>query len=183
MGYWQSEIHNRFLELYCSQSNQSMWRPSHVMELWHSSGPHELFSIHIHVWLSVGGDSQPVWLIGFYGHSKMHHWHKSWQLLECLNVGNMKSWCVIGDFNEITAQHEKDGGRNQPALQMDLLWKAIESNGFADLGWTGQKFTWSNRHTSETYIKERLDQVLANRSWLTSSQQLKFSHPTNPTAF
>lgn len=42
MGYWQSEIHNRFLKLCCSQSNQSVWRPGHVLELWYSGGPYEL---------------------------------------------------------------------------------------------------------------------------------------------
>jgi hypothetical protein len=35
--------------------------------------------------------------------------------------------------------------------------------GLSDLGYKGSKFTWSNQ--DETFMKERLDQAVANQAW------------------
>lgn len=43
---------------------------------------------------------------------------------------------------------------------------ALETNGLYDLGWRGQKFTWSNKHSDETLTMELLDKVVANHNWL-----------------
>lgn len=94
-------------------------------------------------------------LIGFYGQPET-------------NLG----WCVFGDFNEIVTQDEKIGGRCQPRKQMDNFKLTLEMNGLVDLGWRNQKFTWSNSHSDETFTKERLDRVMANKQWLTG-----FSNP------
>lgn len=34
-----------------------------------------------------------------------------------------------------------------------------------DLGWKGEKFTWSNRHEDETFTKERLCRGVAYLKW------------------
>ncbi|KAF5454971.1 hypothetical protein F2P56_024596 [Juglans regia] len=41
---------------------------------------------------------------------------------------------------------------------------ALEKGNLSDLGWRGNKFTWSNKHEDDTFTKERSDRV-ANPSW------------------
>lgn len=74
------------------------------------------------------------------------------------------AWCILGDFNKITTQDEKIGSQPRPSTQMDNFRLALERNGLVDLGWKNQKFIWSNRHKNETFTKEMLDQVVANKN-------------------
>lgn len=74
-------------------------------------------------------------------------------------------WCVIGDFNEVLLLTEKSGRRVRPEQQMQEFRTALEMNDIFDLGWIGDKYTWSNKHTDGTFIKERLDRGVANTKW------------------
>lgn len=65
------------------------------------------------------------------------------------------------DFNEITTQDQKVGGRPRPLSQMVAFKLALETNDLVDLGWKEHKSTWSNRHNNETFTKERLTRVVA----------------------
>lgn len=82
-------------------------------------------------------------------------------------MGSEMAQCILGNFNEIVTQDEKIGGRSRPRKQMEDFRLALERNGLVDLGWKNQKFTQSNKHTYETFTKERLDRVVANENWLT----------------
>lgn len=49
---------------------------------------------------------------------------------------------------------------------MDRFKEALEECGLSDLGFTGDPFTWrNNSHTSEQYIRERLDRAVADGNW------------------
>ena len=74
----------------------------------------------------------------------------------------------MGDFNEILTHDEKVGGRPRGDYLMNNFRNALEEGGLSDLGWEGDKYTWSNRHDNETFIKERLDRVVANQVWIES---------------
>lgn len=89
------------------------------------------------------------------------------------------SWCVMGDFNKITIEDEKVGGRPRSLFQMEVFTSALETNDLLDLGWKEQKFTWSNRHSDKTFTMGRLNRVVANQRWLFAfeNQGVKnFSH-------
>ncbi|XP_042965938.1 uncharacterized protein LOC122299618 [Carya illinoinensis] len=43
--------------------------------------------------------------------------------------------------------------------------EALEEGGLFDLGWKGDKYTWSNKHEDDTFTKERLDRAVANLKW------------------
>lgn len=66
---------------------------------------------------------------------------------------------------KILNQDEKNGGRRRPINQMEAFREAIIRNRLNDIGWRGQKFTMSNHHTDETFIKERLDRAIVNQHW------------------
>ncbi|XP_042939464.1 uncharacterized protein LOC122274492 [Carya illinoinensis] len=54
---------------------------------------------------------------------------------------------------------------------MEAFRRALEETGLADLGWRGNKYTWNNGHEGVTFIKERLDQVVANQWWRATFQE------------
>ncbi|XP_042974686.1 uncharacterized protein LOC122306319 [Carya illinoinensis] len=49
---------------------------------------------------------------------------------------------------------------------MDLFRQVLIKGSLFDLGWRGDKYTWSNRHEDASFTKERLDRVLANQQWM-----------------
>lgn len=79
---------------------------------------------------------------------------------------NELGWCVIGEFNDFRSNDEKVESRLRNESQMVLFRQVLERGNLFDLGWKGEKLTWSNRHGDATYTKERLDRVLANQVWL-----------------
>ena len=75
-------------------------------------------------------------------------------------------WCVIGDFNEVTCQAEKFGGREINRSRVNLFVQTMNDCSLIDLGYHGSKFTWTNKRRSNP-ILERLDRGWANEAWIT----------------
>ena len=72
----------------------------------------------------------------------------------------------MGDFNEILLAGEKQGGQPRSQGCMDRFREALEHCELADLGFEGDPFTWrNNNHSSDLYIRERLDRAVANKDW------------------
>lgn len=105
-------------------------------------------------------------LTGFYGNPDASKREKSWDFLKELKPQEGIAWCVVGDFNEIISQDEKVGGRERSEGQMTRFREGLEWAGLYDMGWIGNKFTWSNGHEDHTFIKERLDRGVANQRWM-----------------
>ncbi|XP_042964510.1 uncharacterized protein LOC122298707 [Carya illinoinensis] len=120
---------------------------------------------HISAWITVEEGRRKWLLTGFYGEPEVNKREEAWRLLTSLKPEENLGWCVIGDFNEILSQSEKIGGCLRQERLMDSFRGALESGGLFDLGWKGDKYTWSNKHEDNTFIKERLDRVVANIKW------------------
>jgi hypothetical protein len=65
-------------------------------------------------------------------------------------------WVIIGDFNEILFNHEKEGGNPQPDGHLNAFRDALMDCGLEDLGFSSDKFTWRRGR-----IRERLDGAMA----------------------
>lgn len=78
----------------------------------------------------------------------------------------MAPWCVMGNFNEIVSQDEKQGGQLRPTKQMEDFKHALETNCLFDLGWQGTKYTWTNGHTNDTFTGLRLDRAVVSKEWI-----------------
>ena len=50
----------------------------------------------------------------------------------------------------------------RPLMEVSMVF--INNNGLIDLGFQGNKYTWSNKWTTGT-IKQRLDRSIANDKW------------------
>ena len=68
-----------------------------------------------------------------------------WQNLENSINTFTSAWIGIGDFNCITSQAKKLGGHPFASSFDGGFYGFINNNGLIDLGFQGNKFTWSNK--------------------------------------
>ncbi|XP_042944729.1 uncharacterized protein LOC122278616 [Carya illinoinensis] len=141
--------------------------------LWHGLSNLELES-YSRSYISMihkGLDDKEMLLTGFYGSPQVDQRENSWSLLRALKPNNGRAWVCAGDFNEILHQHEKPGAAMRPYCQMQKFRAVVDDCGLSDLGFRGNKFTWSNNRETNQFTKERLDRGLGN-----SQLSLMFSY-------
>ncbi|KAG5599221.1 hypothetical protein H5410_030591 [Solanum commersonii] len=73
-------------------------------------------------------------------------------------------WCAVGDYNVITSIDEKLGGVSYNMKKSLEFIDVIEACGLMDLGFSGQKFTWSNNRGIHNRVWKRLDRAMVNDS-------------------
>ena len=88
-------------------------------------------------------------------------------------------WLVIGDFNEIRCQAEKEGGALRPVQQMAQFNASINYCGLMEVGFVGSKFTWLYQRRDSTQIRERLDKALASTDWHSLFPTTKLHHKSS----
>lgn len=88
-----------------------------------------------------------------------------WDYLRSLSLVIMAPWFLIGDWNQVTHQDDKWGGRPVSSLTPNLLWALVSSCAWVDLGFSGSRFTWTNMRASSGCIRECLDRVWCNVMW------------------
>lgn len=57
-------------------------------------------------------------------------------------------WLVAGDSNEVLYANEKLGGTTINRTRVKLFWNCLQNSRLVDLGFKGQKFTWTNKRES-----------------------------------
>lgn len=75
------------------------------------------------------------------------------------------SWVVIGDFNFVLCNEEKQGGLPLSQSQLDYYGILVGSVGLSDIKYSGNPFTWSNKRQGNDMILERLDRAFGNDIW------------------
>lgn len=81
-----------------------------------------------------------------------------WSYLATLHSTHKLPWLVLGDFNEIIAYADKNGGPYTGKFGGLRTW--VQNDAMIDLGFQGADFTWSNGS-----VKERLDRCFCNGDW------------------
>lgn len=89
----------------------------------------------------------------------------SWELLKRLSDVNNSAWLVRGDLNEILFNSEKRVGPPKSATAMNEFHEVMNDCGLRDLGYIGNKFTWSNKRGKDSFIGLWLDRFLASYKW------------------
>ncbi|XP_021829150.1 uncharacterized protein LOC110769479 [Prunus avium] len=82
-----------------------------------------------------------------------------WEYLSFVADCHNMPWLLAGDFNEMLQLEVKLGGGPLRRIKGFKSW--FDANDLIDLGFTGQKFTWSNNR-----VFERLDRAICNMSWM-----------------
>ncbi|KAL5752312.1 hypothetical protein ACOSQ2_022819 [Xanthoceras sorbifolium] len=88
---------------------------------------------------------------------------KLWNYLQTIRDYFKGSWMIVGDFNEITCNAEKRGGRAKFSRSGFAEW--IHKDNLMDMGFIGQNFTWMTRRGIGEEIWERLDRALCSPDW------------------
>ncbi|KAK4411816.1 hypothetical protein Sango_0254600 [Sesamum angolense] len=85
-------------------------------------------------------------------------------------------WLAMGDFNAVLAQTEKRGGKPFASASRNAFRDELETCNLIYLGFTGVKFTWSNKRPGKTNIQSRLDRGVANSDWCLLYPQTIITH-------
>lgn len=88
----------------------------------------------------------------------------------------MAPWVIGGDFNCILSPEEKMGGILSSGTSMIDFHGFMSAVGLSDAGFSGPKFTWTNKQTGQSHIQARLDRVLVNTQWLNSEMSMTVKH-------
>lgn len=107
------------------------------------------------------------WLLVFvYCHAQTRDKPAFWNLLNSTMDSFPGPILSIGDFNDIITQFEKYGGTTFASTSnLNDLCNFMTRNGLANLGFSGWKYTWSNKRLGARNIRERLDRGVANIAW------------------
>ncbi|KAH0684447.1 hypothetical protein KY289_022199 [Solanum tuberosum] len=111
-----------------------------------------------------------------YAKCKDHLRRPLWDRMMHHAAENTNPWCSVGDYNVITAIEEKLGGVPYNMRKSLEFIAVIEACGLLDLGFSGQKFTWSNKRGIGHRIWKRLDRALVNDTWLEKMPQTTITH-------
>ena len=112
-------------------------------------------------------------LVGFYGPPYAVKRKGVWENLSAFLESVKGPWVCFGDFNVVINDEEKQGGVKGNTSTLNFLQEIMFELGAVDLGFSGNKFTWTNKRWGKNAIKERLDRGIANMSW-----RLKFPKAT-----
>lgn len=99
-------------------------------------------------------------LIGFSGPSNRAKKLKAWTNLHAFLETIEEWWLCFGDLNTIIDDIEKDRGKSGSSSTLSFLKNLLFDLGVVDLGFSGNKFTWSNKRWGRHCIRERLVEVL-----------------------
>lgn len=128
-------------------------------EIQHNQLPHKFISIYI------------------YAKCRDHLKNPPWErLLHLSNLFDGYPWCVVGDFNVIYSTNEKLGEIPYNIKKSFDFTTVKDGCGQMDLGYSGQKYTWSNNRGVIFRVWKRSDRVMVNDKWLALMPQTTNTH-------
>lgn len=90
----------------------------------------------------------PWRFVGIYGCPDSSNKYRTWELIRKLCEESDKPILLGGDYNEILAYEEKEGGAESERRDMGCFREVVDECGIRDLGYKGQWFTWGERKYS-----------------------------------
>ena len=118
-------------------------------------------------------------MTGFYRAPETSRRDELWALLKVIRDRSTLPWLVIGDFNELANDSEKEGGSSRPRRQMKNFTNTLNWCGLCDMGFVGPRFTWLYQSVDGGQIRERLDKAVASQAWGARFKEARVYHLSN----
>ena len=111
-----------------------------------------------------------VYMTFVYGEPVQDLREQVWERLTRFGISRSEPWFIIGDLNEITGNHEKEGGGLRSASSFVPFNNMIRNCGLLEFPAKGNKLSWQGRRgkgKGAVMVRCRLDPALANEEWHT----------------
>ena len=112
-----------------------------------------------------------VYMTFVYGEPVQSLRDQVWERLTRFGLARSEPWFIIGDLNEITGNHEKDGGAIRSARSFVPFNNMIMDTGLLEFPARGNQMAWQGRRKQgkkkKVMVRCRLDRALANEDWHT----------------
>ncbi|XP_030942467.1 uncharacterized protein LOC115967498 [Quercus lobata] len=119
----------------------------------------------IHAMIQVRSQSF-TWLISaIYASPRFEERCMLWNNLRMLANMHDLPWALMGDFNEVLSANEKYGGNPICQRRVRAIRECMNDCSMMDLGFTGPKYTWTNKRELGNLIQCRLDRCWINPGW------------------
>ena len=82
----------------------------------------------------------------------------------------------MGDFNKVLSEEEKFGGSPICQRRVRAIQDCMNECHMMDLGFSGSKFTWSNKRDLGGLIQCKLDRCWANLDWKSFFPEANITH-------
>ena len=117
--------------------------------LWNSDkveiSPFTKIEHEIHVTIKVRSSNSSWILFATYASPRSAKMHILWNnLSKVVDLHNLL-WVIVGDFNEPLIGEDKFGGRPVSVNRSLLLKECLNKCNMLELGFSGLRFTWTNR--------------------------------------
>ena len=87
-----------------------------------------------------------------------------WERLTRMSSSRTGAWLMSGDFNEITGNHEKRGGRKRPETCFLAFKSMLADCGMIEFPYKGNPMSWMGYRRSGK-VQCRLDRTIGNKDW------------------
>ena len=85
-------------------------------------------------------------------------------------------WLALGDFNDVLSEDDKFGGNGIYGRRVRAYREYMNECKLLDLGFSGPKYTWTNKRDVSNLIQQRLDREWANTEWKLNFPKAAISH-------
>ncbi|XP_050280312.1 uncharacterized protein LOC126721302 [Quercus robur] len=132
----------------------------------------------IHVVVKVMNSNSSWLFTAIYASLRSAERHIFWDNLNKVAELHNMPWVVAGDFNEPLLDEDKYGGRVVSVNRSLLFKECLDNCGMIDIGFSGPRFTWTNKREVQALIQERIDRFFVNASWCLLYPDAKVVHLT-----
>ena len=109
-------------------------------------------------------EGHAIFMTFVYGDPVVRHRDLVWERLSRMSTNRGGACFMIGDFNEITGNHEKREGRRRLESSFLPFRIMLENCGMLDFPYKGNSFSWVGKRRSGK-VKCKLDRAVANEEW------------------
>ncbi|KAL5711891.1 hypothetical protein ACHQM5_014119 [Ranunculus cassubicifolius] len=133
----------------------------------------------VHVYVNEMNSSLSWYLTGLYLANDPALRASQFNSLLQIKPPSDEPWVCGGDFNTITSNDEKWGGRDAKVYQTRVFNQFIDDAEVFDLGFVGAKYTWCNGQANLRRVYTRIDRVLITAKWRTMFEEATLYHVAN----